>query len=246
MSKVVYHFTTSMPLPWIVSSGALCPMPGTDIGIGYSKLIWATAKRAGENTSYAKLLIRVLDQAWEADLFRLIRFTISAKLFDTWAETVRREGWTEQEVFILRRDDMWRRLEAGHDLWHCRATPLSLDDVRSVVVRAYGDRWRRLELDAGCVVRAKKPDRMGYRFPDGKILFADRTAYDIPRNPRDPKDDARDRTSFSFLPPPADLAKLPPKPEKKLTRRQIQEAEWDAFRAKREEDIEDYEEPWWE
>jgi hypothetical protein len=243
MSKVVYHFTTSMPLPWIVSSGGLYPMPGRDVGIGYSKLIWATAKRAGEKTSSAKFMTQVLKRAWQADMFRIIRFTISAKHFDTWPETVRREGWTEREEFLLRRDDMWHRFEAGHDLWHCRPTPLSLDDVRNVELRACGDRWRRLELDPDCVVRAKKkPGRMGYRFPDGKILFADREADIVPRNPRDPEDDDRDREFFCYV--PADLAKLPPRPKKKLTRRQIEDALIDAFRAARAEAEENYEPPW--
>jgi hypothetical protein len=249
MSKVVYHFTTSMPLPWIVSNKALCPMPATDVGIGYSKLIWATAKRTGEKTSTAKFMLQALKRAWQADMFRIIRFTISAEHFDTWAETVRREGWTEREEFLLRRDDMWRRFEAGHDLWHCRPTPLPLGNVRNVEVRACGDRWRRLELNPDCVVPAKKkPGRMGYRFPDGKILFADREADVIPMNPRDPKDAERDLEWFFYV--PADLDKLPPEPKKKLTRQQKEEAEIEAFQERRAQELEDYEEsgedPRWE
>jgi hypothetical protein len=168
MNKVVYHFTASLNLPWIIESGALKPSRISDAGIGYSTLLWATAKRDGYKTSGAARM-------GFGDLFRL---TLPAEGFLTWSETARQQGWTDCQVATLEWDDWARHGEDSHDQWHCRADPLPLAAVLKAEIRirpSVPGCWRRISLDPGLVVRTDEPDRLGYRL-GRKTLFAVRWA----------------------------------------------------------------------
>jgi hypothetical protein len=168
----VYHFTTTLQLPWIAASGELQPSPSIDVGIGPTNLLWATAKRAGDKTSWAAWTAKQREAVWRADLFRLVRFTLPAKRFLTWGETVRQQGWTAHAVVRLMADDRWRNGEDGHAQWHCRADPLPLSDVLECEARSYAGRWRPIELDPGRVVQTGDPGHLGYRLGRRKTLFA--------------------------------------------------------------------------
>ena len=173
MSKVVYHTTSTLNLPWIIESGELQPALITDIGIGWTKFIWATTKRAGDKTSGSMWLIRYFGPAWQAGLFGVVRLTLPAKGFLTWREVIRREGWTKIQVARLEADDRRRIGEDGHAQWRCRYEPLPLANVLKAEVKTFAGRWRPLDLDPGRVVRTEDPLRMGYRL-GRKVLFSER------------------------------------------------------------------------
>ena len=178
MSKVVYHVSSTLQLPWIVESGELRPYPNEDVGIGHTTFLWATTKRAGigDQTSYGARLTRTKEAAWQEDLFRLVRFTLPAEGFLTWRETVRQQGWTDAAVAELVASDREHYGEVSHDQWCCRADPLRLTDVLKVEVRAYAGSWQPIELDPGQVVRFRKyPNYMGYRLDRRKTFFGTRT-----------------------------------------------------------------------
>jgi hypothetical protein len=148
VSKVVYHVSSTLQLPWIVESGELRPYPNEDVGIGHTTFLWATTKRAGigDQTSYGARLTRTKEAAWQEDLFRLVRFTLPAEGFLTWNETVREEGWTDAAVAELVASDREDCGEDGQDQWRCRAAPLRLAAVLKVEARTYAGRWRPLDL----------------------------------------------------------------------------------------------------
>jgi hypothetical protein len=145
-----------------------------DVGIGYTRFIWATTKAAPDKTSGSMWLIRFFESAWQAGLFGLVRLTLPAEGFRTWREIIRREGWDKYQVARLARDDRQRIGEDGHDQWRCGDQPLPLANVlKAEVAFATSRRWRPLALDPGRVVKTENSNRLGYRL-GRKVLFSER------------------------------------------------------------------------
>jgi hypothetical protein len=167
MTSVVYHFTTTLQLPWIVESGELRPYP-KDLVVGVCSYLWATVATTpgvGDRTARAALLSVSLKKAWREDQFRLVRFTLPAKSFLTWREVVRREGWTPEQLAAQTAADCKHYgCEPGYqEQWRCRAVPLPLRDVIKVETLRHAGRWRRIALDPGRFVRTVDPNCMGSR-----------------------------------------------------------------------------------
>jgi hypothetical protein len=182
MSSVVYHHSSTLALPWIVESGELRPSLMSDLGIGITNLLWATAAST-ERTSAAAAVKRNWPARWRRREIELVRFTLPAREFLTLDEIARREGWDPAAVAKMVVDDQLFRREWNHDQWHCRLDPLPLSAALKVEARSCGGQWRRIVLDPGRIVRGDNPDQLGYRL-ERKILHAGRTrGVVIPKEP---------------------------------------------------------------
>jgi hypothetical protein len=156
MKPVVYHFTDTLALPWIVESGALRPHAKLLVGIGRTDaFVWATTNPAGDKTARA---VRVAawaeaEEAWKQDRFRLVRLTLPAKSFRHWAEVVRKEGWTPGQLAELADDDYKHGCEVGYqDRWRVRSTRLPLANVLKAEAKTFAGPWRRIELGRDQVI----------------------------------------------------------------------------------------------
>ena len=122
MTEVVYHFTDSMSLPWIISSGEL--RPGAKRYYTPSRLLWATTCDKGEKTASCDVADEELKWV-NADIL-LVRFKLAGDDFFEWSEiTSRCPGWTAEHVAEL--EDRARDCddyEVGFSHWRWRAASL--------------------------------------------------------------------------------------------------------------------------
>jgi hypothetical protein len=180
-APVVYHFTDTLALPWIIESGALRPHAKLLVGIGRTDaFVWATTNPAGDKTARAMVVAAggEPEEALKQNRYRLVRLTLRAKSFRPWAKVVRKEGWTPGQLAELADDDYKRGCEVGYqDQWRVRSTRLPLANVLKAEAKTFAGPWRRIELDPGQVVRTENPNFKGYRL-GRKTLFAMRMPRD--------------------------------------------------------------------
>jgi hypothetical protein len=167
----VYHFTSTLQLPWIVEAGEVRPYPKTLIGIGHITALWGTTKEAGDKTAGAVMTAKKQKLAWQENLFQLVRFTLPKEYFFTWNEVVSMSDWTPEQVAALVESDRKRFGEDGHAQWRLRHDPLRLADVVKVEAKAYGRGWKPIDLDPGCVDHTDDPDHLGYRLGPRTTLY---------------------------------------------------------------------------
>jgi hypothetical protein len=143
-TEVVYHFTDTMALPWIISSGEL--RPGAKRYYTPTRLLWATTCDKGEETASCGVADEELECVNAGIL--LVRFKLAGDDFFEWSEiTSRCPGWTAEHVAEL--EDRARDCddyELGFSHWRWRAAPLPLPRVLQIDVRAYeyGQAWEPL------------------------------------------------------------------------------------------------------
>lgn len=167
---LVYHFTDTINLPWILASGELRPCRITDTGIGETCLLWGTTNPLGDYTSKAQIAIHSDQggQYFRKGFFHLVRFTMAADEFVTWKETIAASGWTAEQVTALVEDDRRKYGEFGHDRWRLRRDPLPLSRVLKVETTSYDDaetgQWHALDINKrGVLLRPRDPKRKGVK-----------------------------------------------------------------------------------
>jgi hypothetical protein len=181
MSDVVFHYTDSLHLPWILASGELRPSVTT---FGYEdnaplRYVWGTTNPEGDLTAGPLRRIHQggLEEEWQAGAFLLVRFTLEANAFLSFAETIRElSDWTPEQAAAL--IDYDRRVfgETGHDLWRCRHDPVRLRDVLKVETTSYAQvgaylfdgassQWQPLDISRPerLLIHSRKPNRLGVR-----------------------------------------------------------------------------------
>jgi hypothetical protein len=131
---MLYHFTDTARLPWILLDGYL--RPGLNrIGNFPSEFIWATESSAVDRTAAANI------EGLRRNVTRQVRFTLNTADFFPWREVGRR--YPEWGPFQIDRLEQKARLfnqsPAG---WHCRRDPLPIEGIE-IHTRSYLDKtWK--------------------------------------------------------------------------------------------------------
>jgi hypothetical protein len=137
MTEVLYHYTDTARLPWIVRSGELRggKVPAGDFPP--QDFLWATSSDTGDKSASAM-------QGYRSGLTRLVRFTLHKADFDPWRTIVERfPEWTAKHIELLE-----RAAESDPATWWCRVEPLPRSRWLAIATRSYVDkRWRSLDLD---------------------------------------------------------------------------------------------------
>lgn len=180
MADTIFHVTNTLHLPWLVESGELRPHTNELAGIGRVTFLWATSNPHGDRTAGAMISADYHQAGWHEDLFRLVRLTLPGDAFLPWCQIVEMSNWTPAEVAKLVALDHRKFGEYGHEHWRCRHDPLPLDRVLKAECRAYGGRWRPIDLDPARVVHTANDDCKGYRINRRVIHYACRRVFDHP------------------------------------------------------------------
>jgi hypothetical protein len=170
-AKLVYHFTDTARLPWIIESGEL--QPGKNRIGGYPPdFLWATLNEVGDRTSSAsgKQALKL----WRAGITQLIRFTLNADEFGDWRELVNRDpAWTPHHIAQLE--------AAAADLgqkdtnsWRCRVAPLPLARALCTEAKSYArGRWITVDATPDSCITFEASGARGFVI-DGQAYFATR------------------------------------------------------------------------
>jgi hypothetical protein len=138
--EVVYHFTDSHHLPWILYSGKL-QIAGNRAG-GYPEpsFLWATTDARGAKSASA-----VWSRHYRNGESLLIRFTLFASDFEPWRiTTARYPAWTSEQIIRLERSARG----CSPVNWRCRVDPLPHSRWIAIACRSYtNNNWRALPLD---------------------------------------------------------------------------------------------------
>ena len=178
--KKVYHFSSSMCLPWIIEAGELRPHREHDVGIGITKHLWCTSDPQGDLTASPFRRIHSPpfgdERVWRSGRFFLVRFTLSPRDVMTWEEVKQKSKWTSAQVAELMEDDRKRFGVVGHDdKWFLRRKPLPLSRVLRTEITSYlTQRWSPIELSPAMVVNTDDPTIKGIRIGNS-IYYAKRS-----------------------------------------------------------------------
>lgn len=145
--SVVYHYTDTGRLPFILHEGQL--KPGRN-QIGHypdPDFLWATTSPLGDRTASASL------DACRSGRVRLVRFVVRREDFEPWHEIVARfPAWTPELISKL------ETAAAGKSRpqdWRCRAEALPAEQWLAIETRSWADKvwrplpkpWRLMPLD---------------------------------------------------------------------------------------------------
>jgi len=136
-SNIVYHYTDTARLPFILLDGNLRAGRNQIGGYPDPDFLWATTSPVGDRTASAST------EACRAGRVRLVRFILLADAFEPWRAIIPRfPAWTPQQVAGL------EKAAAGKSRpqdWRCRAEPLPADQWLGIETRSYTDKaWRLL------------------------------------------------------------------------------------------------------
>lgn len=119
----LYHFTTSLHLPWILNAGELQPGRGKSFvaGLPDPDFLWASSDERGEPTASGS------KRAYRSGEIQLVRIALDASMFFPWAEARQRHpDWTDEHVRIL--NESGRIVGSNPETWFCRMGSISLSD----------------------------------------------------------------------------------------------------------------------
>jgi hypothetical protein len=134
--NMVYHFTTTAHLPWIMASGEL--QPGRNQIGGYPlDFLWATTSSRGARTATAMSFYRSGGAG-------LVRFSLHAKDFGLWPDILERHPeWTKDHVDRLQASARLRG-ETDFSRWRARDRALPLSRVVAIDMKTYTSGWKSL------------------------------------------------------------------------------------------------------
>lgn len=139
--SVVYHFTDTGRLPWILHRGSLNPGRNRIGGFPDPDFLWATTSPLGDRTASGAA------RGYREGLVRLVRFTLEAVDFTPWPAAVRDyPDWTPEHVARL---EAFARGKSRPEDWRCRVEPLPRSRWVAIHTRSYSaPAWVPLSIDA--------------------------------------------------------------------------------------------------
>jgi hypothetical protein len=158
--ELVYHYTDTIRLPWIIVSGELQPS-NNRIG-GYPRdLLWATTNANGDRTSSAMSPSGL--GLWRDGICELIRFSLHAKDFESFSHVICNcPEWTADQIARLE-SSAAAMGETDTSRWRCRSEPLPLTKALRVEAKSLAaGRWVEIDASPGrCIASSKYPDTRG-------------------------------------------------------------------------------------
>jgi hypothetical protein len=156
---VVYHFTDTLRLPWILEAGELRPNPTCIAGFP-PDFLWATTAEAGDRTSSAAA--PAVLKHWRDGELQLVRFVLKAADFGDWEEAARLSNWSVEQIKALKKAA--RRFgEPNTGNWRSRSGPLEISNALRVEAKSYrGGRWVPLDANRdSCITSESNPHFRG-------------------------------------------------------------------------------------
>jgi hypothetical protein len=143
--EVVYHFTDTARLPWILKSGELEVEKNRVGNFPDEGFLWATRDPRGARSAAAYWGNN--GRAYRNGDTMLVRFTLPAQDFESWRTVIARyPSWTDKHIAAL--EDSGRKRGCSPDKWQCRPEPLPSYRWLAIDCRSYvGHGWRQLPLD---------------------------------------------------------------------------------------------------
>jgi len=142
-ASLVYHFTDTVRLPWIIESGELQPDKNR-IGGYPADLLWATTNDIGDRTS-STMLDRFARRAYRDGFLYQVRITLGADDFVPWREMIEAAPmWTTDHVARLEQ----AAIEAGErniEAWCCRSTALPFARAVYAHIKSFSGRWKQIK-----------------------------------------------------------------------------------------------------
>lgn len=136
---MLFHFTDTARLPWIIAAGELRPGKNKLGGFPDPDFLWATTSPLGDRTSSLPM------DAYRAGAVNLVRLKLSASDFFPWHEVLERSAqWREEHVRAL--EATARHVGVDPKAWWCRNDALSMAQVQEVHMRTYNNKtWRPVD-----------------------------------------------------------------------------------------------------
>jgi hypothetical protein len=154
MSDVVYHFTDTAHLPWIVETGELRPGLNRISKLPFD-FLWATTNPDGDRT--CSVQNHNARTAYRSGLTQLVRFTLPGEAFSQWRDVSELyPEWTPD--FVARAERLATKLgETKFDNWRIRRDLLPITSALVVEAKSYkSNRW--LPIDATLKAHVRFPD----------------------------------------------------------------------------------------
>jgi hypothetical protein len=151
--EMIYHFTDTMRLPWIIETGEL------RVGLNrVSKLpfefLWATTNPNGDRSCSAQGAMA--RETYRLGRMCLVRFTLPGDSFLNWSNVPRLyPEWTADQIARTQKAAV-ENGEAGFNNWRVRMEPLQISQALAVEAKSYtSGRW--VPIDAtmkSCILLA--------------------------------------------------------------------------------------------
>jgi hypothetical protein len=138
--SIVYHFTCTFRLPWIIAAAELRPGRNQSGNYPSPDFLWATTIQQGDRTS----------AAWQS--YRqgsaLVRLTVPAEDFELWPDiTSRFPQWTQEDVRRLEHNAQHFEGISTISGWRARVEPLPISRVIKAEAKTYTGQWRPIALE---------------------------------------------------------------------------------------------------
>ena len=136
---MLYHFTDTIRLPWIIHSGELRPDSNRYGGLP-ADLLWATSEANGDRTSSASSPDAM--KAYRNGFTWHIRLSLASEHFRPWKELLAElPEWKPEHIQMLEKSA--RMLgQTSTANWYCRQGPLSTSSILEAHAKSYlGGRW---------------------------------------------------------------------------------------------------------
>lgn len=181
---LVFHFTDTTRLPWIVETGELRPDKNRIGGLPVD-LLWATTDPNGDKTSSA--LMGAAKTAYRQGFTQLVRITLPATEFRPWRDVVAElPEWTPAHIATLEQAAA-KVGQTDTARWVCRSQPILLSRAVSVHAKSFASgRWVQVEATQDwCIIddhnQFKRAFVCGGRayfatrstLPDGRASYGD-------------------------------------------------------------------------
>lgn len=172
MTGIVFHYTDTARLAWILHDGELHPGRCRVGGFPDPDFLWATTSLQGDRTASAGI------GGFREGVVRLARISLSADAFSPWKVAAdEHPDWTPDHVSRL--EETAIRVGASKaDIagWFCRTSALPTSAFVSVETRSWSNKnWKPLHLTDDTVIYAKQGEKVAAGVEiDGVKYFAER------------------------------------------------------------------------
>jgi hypothetical protein len=162
LPDLVYHFTDTVRLPWIIRSGELRPDTNR-IGGFPQDFLWATTSERGDRTSSSMSGDSV--RAYREEVLQLVRFTLDPADFSDWREIVSQSpDWRMDQILALEKAAAASGERDADRRWRCRIAPLPIARAISVHAKSYvSGKWSEISATSEfCIMPGGNPQTRGF------------------------------------------------------------------------------------